>query len=445
MKKRSICLCLLLLGMLLLPCRADAAIKLSKSSKNLVVTQSYKLKLKGTSKKASWTSANPAVATVSSKGKVKAIKAGSTVITAKVGSKAYSCKIKVRKPELKDAITVDKGKTSKISIDNIKKYSTITYKSTNKNIAKVSKTGVITGIQSGKCDVQVCFNKAYTLTIHVTVSGYVSSSVVSVMKGSTVKLVPYNVGEDGVYTVKDHTMGYVSDGIYHSTGYGLNSVIYKSGAYEHTFLIKNYCWEAHRGYHVSYPDNSLEAIRAAKAKGANSIEIDVRATKDGEFVLMHESNISKITNGSLSGKIKKYTLAKLQKKKYLYKNGKRYMIPTLIEALKQARTLGLNVTVEMKTLPDISTSKKALVRKLYKIIKTYGSSETSIIVQKKENLTYLVKYGDGTIPIRITNSSYASSSSMRKIAKKYSYVMSTTDYSYKHYKGYMLTQDYPIR
>ena len=70
-----------------------AAMKLSKTSANLTVGDTLSLTVKGTAKKALWTSSNAAVAAVNKKGKVTAKAEGTAVITAKVGLK---CKVKVK-------------------------------------------------------------------------------------------------------------------------------------------------------------------------------------------------------------------------------------------------------------------------------------------------------------------------------------------------------------
>ena len=76
-----------------------ANIKLSKSSLNLYVGKSAKLKVRGTKSRVKWSSSNKSVATVTSKGKVTAKKAGSTTIKAKVGKKTLKCKVTVKEKE----------------------------------------------------------------------------------------------------------------------------------------------------------------------------------------------------------------------------------------------------------------------------------------------------------------------------------------------------------
>ena len=45
---------------------------------------------------------------------------------------------------------------------------------------------------------------------------------------------------------------------------------------------------AHRGYHAHAPENSMMAFEAAVALGVNGIETDVRVTRDGALVLIHD-------------------------------------------------------------------------------------------------------------------------------------------------------------
>lgn len=72
-----------------------ASVKLSRTSVTLSAGKSTTLKLNGTKKKPTWKSSNKNVASVSSTGKVKGLKAGTATITAKVGKKQYSCKVTV--------------------------------------------------------------------------------------------------------------------------------------------------------------------------------------------------------------------------------------------------------------------------------------------------------------------------------------------------------------
>ncbi len=76
-----------------------ATIKLSKKTLTLEVGKSQTLKITGTTAKVTWSSSNKSVATVSTKGKVTAKKAGKATITATVSKKKYNCIVTVKKAE----------------------------------------------------------------------------------------------------------------------------------------------------------------------------------------------------------------------------------------------------------------------------------------------------------------------------------------------------------
>lgn len=73
-----------------------ATIKLNKKSVTLTKGKTTTLKVTGTKKKVKWSSSNKKIATVSSKGKVTAKKAGTTYINAKVNGKTLKCKVTVK-------------------------------------------------------------------------------------------------------------------------------------------------------------------------------------------------------------------------------------------------------------------------------------------------------------------------------------------------------------
>lgn len=75
-----------------------ATIKLNKSQATLEAGKTLQLKVTGTNSASSWLSSDKAVATVSQKGKVKALRSGNAIITASVNKKKYTCKVTVTEP-----------------------------------------------------------------------------------------------------------------------------------------------------------------------------------------------------------------------------------------------------------------------------------------------------------------------------------------------------------
>ena len=64
---------------------------------------------------------------------------------------------------------------------------------------------------------------------------------------------------------------------------------------------------AHRGGRAEYDDNSVGAFADALAHGVRGAETDVRLTKDGHLIIMHDATVDRTTNGH--GPIAEMTLA----------------------------------------------------------------------------------------------------------------------------------------
>ena len=92
-----------------------------------------------------------------SKGKVTAKKKGTAVITAKIGSKKYKCKITVKALALsKTKVTLEAGKNTTLKLDTNKK---IKWNSSNKNIASVNAKGKVTAKKAGKATITATVGK----------------------------------------------------------------------------------------------------------------------------------------------------------------------------------------------------------------------------------------------------------------------------------------------
>ena len=91
--------------------------RLSATSLKMSAKSSKQLKVTGTTRKVSWSSSSPRVATVTSKGKVTALRSGSTVITAKINGVKYSCKVVVSVPRADYVWICDTGKKYHLSKD----------------------------------------------------------------------------------------------------------------------------------------------------------------------------------------------------------------------------------------------------------------------------------------------------------------------------------------
>ncbi|WP_436486814.1 glycerophosphodiester phosphodiesterase family protein [Chitinophaga sp. ARDCPP14] len=102
---------------------------------------------------------------------------------------------------------------------------------------------------------------------------------------------------------------------------------------------------AHRGNHVSVPENTVAAIEETIRCGADYAELDLRTTKDGQLILLHNPTVDKMTNGT--GNVTDLTLAEIQKLQVRSADGKVYRVPTFAEAL-QACKGKLNIYLDFK-------------------------------------------------------------------------------------------------
>ena len=68
---------------------------------------------------------------------------------------------------------------------------------------------------------------------------------------------------------------------------------------------------AHRGDHTQAPENTVSALHNTITEGADYMETDLRTTKDGHIVIMHDSTVDRMTNGK--GKVADMTLEEFQR------------------------------------------------------------------------------------------------------------------------------------
>ncbi len=94
---------------------------------------------------------------------------------------------------------------------------------------------------------------------------------------------------------------------------------------------------AHRGDWRNAPENSLQGLLNCIAKGVDIVELDLKRTKDGQLIVMHDPTIDRTTNGK--GKPGDYTLAEIRK--FRLRNGlgrvSGHPVPTFEEMLLVAR------------------------------------------------------------------------------------------------------------
>lgn len=110
----------------------------------------------------------------------------------------------------------------------------------------------------------------------------------------------------------------------------------------------------HRGAPREAPENTLASFRRAFEIGADAIELDVRLSRDGMPIVMHDATLDRTTNGK--GPVSALTLPeqrKLDAGSWFDPKFAGERIPTLDEALAvvagQPQRSGIRVLIEMKS------------------------------------------------------------------------------------------------
>ena len=161
------------------------SISLDKTTLTLAEQDTYQLKAtvnpdNATDKTVTWSTSNPAVATVSSSGLVTAKAEGSATITAKAGDKSATCEVTVAPNGIpvdavylnKSSLSLTENETYQLSVavtpDNATD-KTVTWSTSNAAIATVSDNGLVTAIKEGSATITAKAGDK-TATCAVTVS-----------------------------------------------------------------------------------------------------------------------------------------------------------------------------------------------------------------------------------------------------------------------------------
>ena len=127
----------------------------------------------------------------------------------------------------------------------------------------------------------------------------------------------------------------------------------------------------HRGNRVRLAENTLPSLADAVERGADALEFDVRMTRDGVAVLMHDARLDRTTNGH--GAVADYTLAELRTldaaARGPFANAPRATIPTLEEVLDAFRRIPM--VIEVKELAAAAPTER--------LVKSLGLRERVVI------------------------------------------------------------------
>ena len=185
-----------------------------------------------------WTSSNTSVATVSDKGKVTAVKAGTTNITAKCGGKSATCEVTVLSKYInvtgvnldKETLSLDINKTATLTSTVLPANANnkeVTWSSSNSSIVSVSASGNVATLiakSAGEADITVKtkeggFTKVCKVTVNVPVTSItLSQTSATIAFGQSFTLsatvLPENASDATVeWSSSNPSAASVSDGI----------------------------------------------------------------------------------------------------------------------------------------------------------------------------------------------------------------------------------------
>ena len=135
-----------------------------------------------------------------------------------------------------------------------------------------------------------------------------------------------------------------ADGTFTVTGWRNAASLGTKGEFPERGII------AHRGDAAEFPENTVPALKAAVAKGAEMVEIDEWRCKTGELVVMHDPKVDRTTDGK--GSIRDLTLAEIRTLDAGAKKGAAFAgekVPTLAEALACFPKTGIYLNIHCKT------------------------------------------------------------------------------------------------
>ncbi|MBQ8426393.1 MAG: hypothetical protein IJX16_01380 [Clostridia bacterium] len=153
---------------------------------------------------------------------------------------------------------------------------------------------------------------------------------------------------------------------------------------------------AHRGFNRIAPENSMPAYGAAVALGAEEIEFDLRLTKDGKLVSIHDSSLERTSDGM--GFIEDYTLEELYKFDFGTKYGEEFKglkILTFEDILKKfscQTVMNIHVKECDNYTPESHDEKnRERAEKIYSMLKKYDCVQYAYIMSVDDDLHQILK------------------------------------------------------
>jgi glycerophosphoryl diester phosphodiesterase len=129
---------------------------------------------------------------------------------------------------------------------------------------------------------------------------------------------------------------------------------------------------AHRGNHVAVPENTIASYQEAIKCGADYVEVDLRTTKDGHLVVMHDASVDRTTNGK--GKVSELKFEEIENLHVFNNNKKTHRIPEFHEVLKACKGK-IHIYLDFKDADVAETWKQITAAGMEKEVIVYLNKE----------------------------------------------------------------------
>lgn len=180
------------------------SIALSKSSASIAINENLQLKANLEPNNASttltWSSNNPKVASVSQEGLVTGVSAGNTIISVSTSNgKKATCNVSVYqfpdKISIPATISMPKGssRTIEVTMEPKDSKATLTWSSSNTNIASVSQDGVVSAVNEGEAIIYVKTSNGLSSECRINVTEPVAPTKVELVKKAATISVGYYI------------------------------------------------------------------------------------------------------------------------------------------------------------------------------------------------------------------------------------------------------------
>ena len=129
---------------------------------------------------------------------------------------------------------------------------------------------------------------------------------------------------------------------------------------------------AHRGASEQSPENTLASFSLAIESGADGIEVDVRTTRDGHLIVMHDATVDRTTDGSGAvADLSLEAIRRLDAGGHVHPRFAGQRVPTLREVLEL-------VGDRADVLLDLKEQGEAYARAVADQVRRYGNPDRTI-------------------------------------------------------------------